>query len=470
LLKLEDLPLPHAGGLLLRLGESDGLTRAIEGLSGKVGTLEVDWVAKFVEALRKWFEAGLPTVTGTAYSSGSGEVTVRLTYRRRDRRISGVSASTKPETGVDAARLSAERAVFRMYYWLDEPDAVEAEVESAAGLREGLALLQRYVDGEPAAVLDEARRKFSDARSAVPGLWEASLYEGIALDLLERHDDALLRFEYVEKNATDPALREKALYNQAVAHMRKYRPRELKRACELFAQVTGSRPDALHEPVKVLAKAGKATAVAHYPIFWEKLLHDRKAVNDQERSAWKRADVGRVFAWLRQVEAIAKEVDRDLAAIRNAAESAWDEKARRQLEWGKWDAAGNVYLNLVTGFLQPPCPDEFDTVKEDRERFLRIALEDFRKSELLLRPGVETLSNIGTAYLYLGRYEDARRYLDDVIKLNPEYEYAVYRKAQSWDRENRPQKVREVLNGHKKSVRIEEFRQLFEKYEVALPE
>jgi tetratricopeptide (TPR) repeat protein len=89
---------------------------------------------------------------------------------------------------------------------------------------------------------------------------------------------------------------------------------------------------------------------------------------------------------------------------------------------------------------------------------------------MVLQPGVETLANVATTYIYLGRYGDARNYLNQTIRINPSYEYAYYRMAMSWDRENRPLKAVDVLNQYKNPVKIKEFRDLFQKYQVPLPE
>jgi len=472
LLKLEVLPLPSATGLLLEFVEFDGRAQAAEGLQLRVGGVQVGTLTRLPAGFKHWFQARLPTVTGLAFASPSGqEVTVRLTGRRRDRSVATISASARSDGVSDAARAAAESAVLKIYWWMVRPQAPEAEAEAAEQLREGFDLLRRHMEAEPAGVLEQALVKFGQVRRTLPEFWEAYLYEGVTLDLLERHDEALLRFEYVESHVTVSALRDKAVYNQAVAHMRKFQPEELRKACNLFARVAGPRPDVLREPIKVLAKGGRANAIAHYPIFWEWLLHrGRTAATDTQRLEWKRADVGEVFAWLRQVNELAKEIDGDLESIRRARDSAWDEQARRQLEWAKLNAVGNVHLNLALGFLCSPRPAEFDTVASDRQRFLEIALESFQASELLLAPGVETLSNIGTTYLYMGRGADARSYLARAIQLNPGREYAYYRTAQSWDQENHRDKVLEVLKGYGRPVRIPEFRQLFEKYQVPLPQ
>ena len=89
---------------------------------------------------------------------------------------------------------------------------------------------------------------------------EASLYEGVALDLLERHDEAISRFSYLAKNANEPALKEKAKYNEAVSRFRKYMLEELKQALRELEEITGSKPsetDLTNSPVEAFAVRSK---------------------------------------------------------------------------------------------------------------------------------------------------------------------------------------------------------------------
>jgi tetratricopeptide (TPR) repeat protein len=253
--------------------------------------------------------------------------------------------------------------------------------------------------------------------------------------------------------------------------MRKYRPESLKLAEEQFKQLAGHAPDVASQPVKALAKAGRASAVAHFPIFWEGLLHGGKqAADEAEMLAWKRSDVRQVFGWLGRVQRLAAEIEADLASIRRAESPAWDALALRQLEWGRHNALGNAHLTLVTGFLKDPCPAEFDTIEQDRHKLLETAREHFRATAMLLPAGAETLANLGTVHLFLGEHDQARDYLTRATKLNPELEYAHLRLAQCWHEHQRPEKVVEVLKGYQGRVVTQTFRKIYEQYGVAAPE
>lgn len=477
LLKLQALPLPSATALLLKDAGDNAVAKLVADLQIHVGAVDVGALVKFFQGLQQWFKSGLPRVSGSAFAiqTGTPRVFVRLTGRGPDGNSRTVAASVDVAADPDAARAAAERAAFKMYYLIAMPTADEAAANGAESLRDGLGFLQNYVDGQDASKLTQALDKFQAVRTSLRDLWDAYLYEGVTLDLLERHDDAILRFEYVERNAKDAVLRQKAKYNRAVAYMRKYHPEDLIKAYELFGELSAGPIDVLQNPIQVLAKVGKANARAHHLIFWDFLLNGGWPVDDSERLTWKVQDKSMVGGWMNEVQQIARDIDGYLQTIDAATggpkgASAWDEQARRQLEWGKLNAVGNSHLNFATGFCQPPWPPSLGDEQALQERHLHSALECFRNSEMALQPGVETLTNVATTYIYLGRYGDARNYLNQTIRINPSYEYAYYRMAMSWDRENRPLKAVDVLNQYKNPVKIKEFRDLFQKYQVPLPE
>jgi hypothetical protein len=88
---------------------------------------------------------------------------------------------------------------------------------------------------------------------------------------------------------------------------------------------------------------------------------------------------------------------------------------------------------------------------------------------MLLPAGVETLSNIGTLYLMRGDAGDlplARQYLQRAIALNPHYEYAYLRLAQSWEQEQWRERVIETLKSWPLPPQIGIFQDMFAKYFV----
>jgi tetratricopeptide (TPR) repeat protein len=154
--------------------------------------------------------------------------------------------------------------------------------------------------------------------------------------------------------------------------------------------------------------------------------------------------------------------------------SVWDSDTLRQVEWAKCNALGDFYLYAAVEANKLAV--EYPVVRLDAafkdldvEHLIDDALEELRKCEMLLPAGVETLSNIGTLYLERGKAGDlplARQYLRRAITLNPHYEYAYYRLAQSWEREQWRERVVETLKSWPMPPQIGSFRRMFTKYFV----
>jgi tetratricopeptide (TPR) repeat protein len=454
-------------------GPAVTLAEPFAALQMKISGFDVGALAKMLSGLAAWFGAKLPAVTGGAFllEGKPPRVTVWLTRYNAGRNIMTVRETAASKGGSEAARISAEGAAFRMYYLLTYPEQTESDAGAWLNMRRGQVSLQNYIDGKDGQALQQAHRSFAEARNAVSTLWEAHLYEGVTLDLLERHQEAVQLFQYVAAN-TEGEMHEQALYSEAIAHLRMYRPEHLQVAADLCDQVISAGPDDTAHPTRLLAKVGKANVIAHYPIFWERVLHGKKAGSDPERAAWKKDDVGKLNSWIDQVIQITNDVDRKVEALQKSGSLPWNVKGQLQIQWGSLNAVGNAYLNVADGFLEPPLPAELrGDAAALQQTYLAAALDKFNKSEFILPPGVETLTNLATTYLYMGRYEEARAYLDRAIALNPDYEYAYYRQVQSWDRANNSEEALQALIAYTKPlpVKIREFKDLFTKYGVPLP-
>ena len=80
-----------------------------------------------------------------------------------------------------------------------------------------------------------------------------------------------------------------------------------------------------------------------------------------------------------------------------------------------------------------------------REQYLNEAYDAFRNCEMILTPGVETLTNLATTLLDLHRSPETREYLDRTRKINPFYEYGYFRTAEAWEQEGRVDEVLQLL-------------------------
>jgi tetratricopeptide (TPR) repeat protein len=469
LLKLGGIPIPTFPDIVNIELDLD-LGAALADLKLEVGTVSIGGMAKAAGSIRAWFRALRPSISGNAAVSGD-QVVVRLTRRTADGTRNSVTASAEKANSAYAA----EAASFKMYY-LIASDTNVPEAESANKLREGMSLLREYLLGRGPEKLTSAYENFRDAHLESPTLHEAYLYEGIALDLLERHDDAIMTFQYLAEpsNGCNENLRKKARYNEAVSLFRKYTRADLDRAIQIFAEVVGPAPNPTQEalaasPVKALAYAAKANAIAHKVIFWQEYFYPSPEKDDLRIIFGRKSAKGpEVRDWFREAEQIANvlvQVHTSVAAINQA----WDEVTRRQLKWAIDNARGNNFLNYARSFLQQPHVVGANE-EEQRREYIDQAFRAFRNSEMILTPGVETLANLGTVLIELSRQAEARSYLERIIKLNPQYEYAYYRLAESWEKENKRDKVVETLRAFAKvkTPVIRNFKALYAKYATEL--
>lgn len=104
------------------------------------------------------------------------------------------------------------------------------------------------------------------------------------------------------------------------------------------------------------------------------------------------------------------------------------------------------------------------------KEYFENALKAFQECEILLPPGVETLTNMGILLSELGQEEMARIYVDSAINLNRDYEYAYFRKAESWRKEKQNDKVLETLRSFRKvkTPTIGGFVKLYKEYATDL--
>ena len=496
LLRLGALQLPSSPALKVGGPEFD-VAAALDSLKLQVGTVSVAGVAKAASGLRGWWNALRPTISGTAFTRGS-EIVVHLVKRSANSDPAAVSASA-PEI-----QKAAESASYQMYYLIAKQTNV-SDAELNDKLRQGLVQLNQYISGRDPTQLQAAYDLFRGVLLEEPTHDEAVLYEGVALDLLERHDEAITRFAFLAKNTDDAALKQKAMYNEAVSRFRKYTPEDLALALkELDQIITGdeSAKGLAATPIKAFAYAAKTSAVAHKFLFWQTVLCGNYTKDQSEVIKRKGEYKGSIEDWLTEVEGMIKKLEQvsDVAKTRvptkdctqkdqvaaqgepakpaaeapgkvavptepvTKASDQWDALTYRQLRWSIKNAEGNAYLNCAIGFYKPPDVSP-DAPRLHNERLVK-ALEAFRECEVLLPAGVETLTNLATTLLSLSKHEEARRYAESAITLNPNYEYAYFRLAQSWDEENRRDEVINVLKRFPRSPVIPNFRELFNRYYV----
>lgn len=446
------------------------LAPALESLHLQIGSVDIGAIAKAMIAIRRWMNAKRPWIQGSVVISDK-QVAVHLTRRSANGKIDMLTASCEIGGSISAASIAAEKVSFKMYYLIAKESTL-SETEAAEKLRQGLGQLKEYISGKDRKGLQEAYETFLSVRNESPAFDEAYLYEGIALDLMERHDEAINLFHYLVQNASNEKLREKAVYNEAISRFRKYKPDELETAIRKLTDLVGDDPnpnELAKSPIKALAWAAKANAVAHRPIFWQRLLFEgTKSLVEPEIRQRKEKAKEKVYEWVIEVEKITEALEKVYKRV-VGDDKVWDDMAKRQLQWAIQNARGNVFMNYAMNFLAPPHLGRSQEPEEQKE-YLEKAYSAFQQCEVFLPPGVETLTNLATALFFLSRTTDARRYAQRAIDLNPDYEYAYYRCAQSWEKEGRKDKVVEVLKSFAKikTPRIPEFVELYRNYAIDL--
>jgi tetratricopeptide (TPR) repeat protein len=470
-----------------------------------------------VTAIVRWMTPQPMEVAGTIYLDGEKRLCARLTAPLLKHNMNGAAKAlpkTRPVVAVSAVgdseseeglRRVSEEVTYKMLYALTRGGDVD-QAESANELRGGLEDLRAYLSASipnegpsPWGRLEHAREIFEGVRKAHPEMLEAHIFEGIALDLLERHEDAAAHFGHVERETADLTsnvmqdLHKKAIYNGAVSYLRNlYALEPMQEAIarlerlvrdDLGLPAAEDLPppsDRLDEkPLLALTLATLADAWANRTIQWRQIEGPPPAIEKLARViAENQTNVVNLTITVQAVLDRVRGIDRGevnvQAASRKRVQKLWGADVVRQVEWARSNALGDFYLyaavearKLAT---EQPLAGESDAFQNLHvEALIAVALVELRKCEMLLPAGVETLSNIGTLYLVRGEAGDlplARQYLQRAIALNPHYEYAYYRLAQSWEEDRWRERVIQTLKAWPLPPQIPEFRRMFAEYFV----
>ncbi len=326
------------------------------------GQVSLGALAKAFEALRSQAMRLRPAINISA-STLDQQIIVQLTRKARDGKIR-LTASAGPKT-VEGAGAAAASASFKMYYLLAN-DTSLAQAEAADKLRIGLEHLRRYAGGRDPAALKLANETISAVLAEIPGFDEARLYLGVVLDLQERHDEAEGAFRFLRDHG-EADVRLRATYNLAVSNFRKYKPDALREAIAILDELVGTRvADDLapgpawfarlaQSPIRAMAVAARANAVAHKPIWWQTFLFGDTLKEPLRRVIRrKRAARERILEWVHRIDRIADAL-RTLGEHDLDEQYGWDALTKRQLLWSTHNARGNVRLNLAIHFWREPA-------------------------------------------------------------------------------------------------------------------
>jgi tetratricopeptide (TPR) repeat protein len=403
-------------------------------------------------------------------------------------------------------------------YSLADPETLQAGADSAEKVRSGLRELRSYVvsdvrdagdDGirePPTEYLKRAIACFRSARRSDPSYIDAYVYEGVASDLLEDHQGAIERFEYARKliverpkgRAEDDKERQEwerqlkiVKYNEAVAHLRDlYSVEGIRKSIAVLDDLLGSAPDAKSDPIIALALAAKADAIACWTLHPEEFFKSEifPALFDEfsdglevsfgieGAGAHEGGVVGSiqykivVDETVRRVTEITDQLFQVLRELKVSRSAEWDARAILQFEWSITNALGDLYLYAYETWVRRGRLPKVPPV----DNYLNLAIDYLNQCAFLFPPGVEILSNLGTLYLFKqekGDLDKARTSLEEVIKLNQNYEYAYYRYAETYSVEGRYEEANGIVQRYKstgRAVEIPSFGDLIAKVCVEL--
>jgi len=322
----------------------------------------------------------------------------------------------------------ARRAAFKMTYILSTSGS-ELDVSHKARLADGIISLDRFLKFGDQQELQESYRFFRTASAENPSDFEPTLYEAVALELLERHGEAEDRFKRVIDSSTDEHVVAKSQYNLGVSQLRQYSLAKLDEAYDTFSRMTQETGSGYSRELKAFAYVAMANVNAHRIIFWGEEL--AKSGSDQLTRSQHSVAADRIIQeWTTDAEESIAAALSEVGKIRDGC-CAEDEL---HLEWAIANSRGNIALNMASNFCMAPevlenTSDQFREETSERARKCLVAAEKyFKKCSELLVPGVEALSNLATTYLKMGKFEKGLRYAEKAIEVNPFYEYAYYRK------------------------------------------
>jgi tetratricopeptide (TPR) repeat protein len=433
---------------------SDLLTEgpSVQGISSK-------WIGQLLDGIGRVFTLQSPTISGWARLEGD-KILVRLTAQKVGSPPRTVFRESASKTR-DDVMAAIEEVAMSMHYLLAEPPGGRS-LEDTVRLRKGVTALNEHIRAQGFLPLQEAATAFERVRRQSPDDLEATLYEGLARELLEEHERAFNLFNEVRKLATDVTLRSRAAYNAAVSQLRSYTPESLDRAENILRGLINA-PDT-PSAIRLFASATLANTIAHKLIFWKQYA-GAKPNNPALVPKWQEKAKTQVNSW-------AEEVDRTLDPLnREAADGTiLTVKEKLQLRWLCENARGNCCLYLANYQSHPESgsgvrPNQIALTFAESERH-------FRTCEQLLPAGVETYTNLATVLLRQQKYPAAIEYAQKARALNPRYEYAYYREAEAIRQASGDDACHTFLAIETKllnMIRIPAFKKMFEDLHVRIP-
>jgi tetratricopeptide (TPR) repeat protein len=441
------------------------LLDAFQNVQFSVGPANVNIAVKLVRAVFDWWHDGAPTLSGVvqqvpavditpdpnapvATANTAKQIAVRLTCSNSMETISTL-ATTTADPGMDALRVSAERAAYKLALSLlpsTKPDTAE-QIDAHAAFRQGAKSLSIQVKTVADQATDQIRA--AELNTAVTNLefarqvfardadhekyyLESVRLQAVAYAMLGRDAAAFQRFEELEIGATgskdfraDSRYRDlavEALYNQALLH--------LKAATSGNSATSGQRDYSeldLAGPLldRVIAMA-PGTIAAHAAAVQKVRIYGAVERKDWHILADTRDEIEAAIAEAQKLPAVfdheaSKAVGADRRFLTSAATRVRRSYAIAQLMYVyNFEARGRGPFEICAD----PLPHQL-------RKAIRSAVDCFFRTNTLANPPIEVLLNWAYGLLLLGKYRQAQRYAAQVLGAHPEIEFAIYVAAEA---------------------------------------
>ncbi len=203
------LPASQPEGFLDLKQQQFEFTDAVRELGVKIGAVDLSAIGRFFAAMGKWFEVGVPTLSGSSFLNDDA-VVIALTRTETDAYSTVVAKSEDKQ--IDSIVRTADRAVYKMLYLLGHENSRVDTANAAADVHFTIPELRPYLNGDQPDAMDKLEKIATTLRDA-------------------RHmlsDDA------------PTYLLDRALLWEAAAHFERGEAGDLERAVDLIGRLQGS--------------------------------------------------------------------------------------------------------------------------------------------------------------------------------------------------------------------------------------
>jgi len=257
---------------------------AVKQLGVSVGGTSLQGIGSFVAGIGKWFDAGIPTLAGSAFldANNSNQVVVSLTCSEASR-FTTVTAQGSG-SNCASAQEAAQEAVYKMLYLLGHQNSTAADADIAATVGHQKRVVERCLNGkgyDKDDKLDAVCTTLADVReqialsSSIPKYLvdRCLMWEAAARFLRAKDGDLAQVLELLQRlrSTEEKSQNDYYIYNAAVAQHQLGRPKETHDLLFELGKVA--------EPLKTVVLFAKIRLLAdpNYQNIWRGFKEDVQA-------------------------------------------------------------------------------------------------------------------------------------------------------------------------------------------------